>query len=71
MARKSGANMGRKKTAPPSKSIRIAEDVYDKSMIVAAFEKQDLSTFLSELLRPLIAERLRMHKSRQDDTEKD
>ncbi len=62
MARSGGdENMGRKKTAPPSKSVRIHEDVYKKAMIVAGYEEKDLTQFLSDLLRPLIEASLIRH----------
>ena len=61
-------NMGRKKTAPPSKSVRIHEDVYDSAMIVAGYEHQDMTQFLSELLRPIIKE---LHLKHAEKTVKD
>jgi hypothetical protein len=61
MARRTSVeDMGRKKAEFPSKPVRIAEDVYDNGMIVAAHEKKDLTRYLSEKLRPIIeAELLR------------
>jgi hypothetical protein len=59
MTRKSGdENMGRKKTAPPSRSVRIHEDVYKNAMIVAGFEEKDLTQFVSEILRPIVEDLL-------------
>ncbi len=55
--------MGRKKSAPPSKSVRIHEDIYDNAMILAAIEKKDMTLFLSDLLRPLLSKSLRNHKN--------
>ena len=64
MARKSGQNMGRKKTAPSSKNVRIAEDVYDDAMIVAAFERVDLTKYLSDTLRPIVTAAKLKHSQR-------
>jgi hypothetical protein len=62
MTQKSGdENMGRKKTAPTSKSVRIHESVYKNAMIVAGYEEKDLTQFLSDLLGPIVEELLIKH----------
>jgi hypothetical protein len=65
--------MGRKKTAPPSRAVRIHEDVYKEAMIVAAFEEKDLTRFLSDLLRPMIKSLFNKHveKNRKADGDGD
>jgi hypothetical protein len=65
MKRKYGeGTMGRKKKSPPSKSIRIHEDIYDNAMIVAGFEKKDLTQFISEILRPIMENLLVKHSEK-------
>ena len=52
-------SMGRKKTAAPSRSIRIDQDVYDDAVIVAAHKKTYPSTIVSDILRPILREQKR------------
>jgi hypothetical protein len=54
-------SVGRKKTAKPSKTVRIEEDVHDLASRVAALEGKDVSAYLSELLRPLLERSLFEH----------
>lgn len=55
--RQSGnGSMGRKKVAPPSRSIRIEEDIYDDALIIAAHKKTYPSTIINDILRPIIKE---------------
>lgn len=56
-----GQSVGRKKTAKPSKTVRIEEDVHDLGSRVAALEGKDLSAYLSELLRPILEKALMEH----------
>jgi len=54
-------SVGRKKTAKPSKTVRIEEDVYDLANRVAAHEDKDLGAYLSDLLRPILEKALLDH----------
>ncbi len=57
-------NMGRKKTAKPSKTVRIDADVYNSSLIVAGFEGKDLGEYISDVLRLLVEKALLTHARR-------
>jgi hypothetical protein len=46
--------MGRKKSAVPSKAVKIHLDVHEKAVIVAGYEKKDLTKYLSDVLRPIV-----------------
>ena len=61
MADKSDRNMPRKKTEPPSKSVRIHEDLYDGIMVLASIYKKSAPQFTSEILRPIVEAALAAH----------
>jgi hypothetical protein len=61
MSRKSDEKMPRKKTEPPSKSVRIHEDLYDGIMVLSAIFKKSAPQFTSEILRPIIEAALASH----------
>jgi hypothetical protein len=61
MAVKNGDLMPRKTTEPPSKPVRIHEDVYDGLIVLAAIFKRSTPQFTSEILRPIVQMTLEEH----------
>ena len=61
MPAKSDQNMPRKKTEPPSKSVRIHEDLYDGIMVLSSIFKKSAPQFTSEILRPIVEAALASH----------
>lgn len=71
MALKTGTrSMGRKKTALPSRSIRVHEDVYKDAVVVAAIKETDVMVLISEILRPILKQHKReLLRSEVEDDE--
>jgi hypothetical protein len=61
MPGKSDRNMPRKKTEPPSKSVRIHEDIYDGIMVLSSIYKKSAPQFTSEILKPIVEAALAAH----------